>query len=64
MAKDKAPEKEQIKVTDKRIFTREGEIREEFQKDIKPVEPLLPRPKQPPGREPTRRPHSDRPDSA
>ena len=48
MAKDKAPEKEQIKVTDKRIFTPEGEIREEFQKDIKPVEPSFSRPATPP----------------
>jgi uncharacterized protein DUF1844 len=39
LAKDKSPQKEQIKVTDKRIFTPEGEIREEFRKDIKPVEP-------------------------
>ena len=39
MAKDKPPQKEQIKVTDKRIFTPEGEIRAEFQKDIKPAEP-------------------------
>ena len=39
MVKEKNPQKEQIKVTDKRIFTPEGEIREEFRKDIKPVEP-------------------------
>ena len=40
MAKDdKTPQKEQIKVTDKRIFTPEGDIREEFRRDIKPVEP-------------------------
>ena len=39
MPKDKQPQKEQIKVTDKRIFTPEGEIREEFREQIKPSEP-------------------------
>ena len=29
----------ELKVTDKRIFTPEGDIREEFRKDIRPVEP-------------------------
>ena len=48
MAKEKNPQKEQIKVTDKRIFTPEGEIREEFRKDIKPVEPSFARPSTPP----------------
>ena len=35
MPKEK-PQKEQIKVTDKRIFTPDGEIREEFREQIKP----------------------------
>lgn len=39
MPKDKAPHNEQIKVTDKRIFTPDGQIREEFRDEIKPVEP-------------------------
>lgn len=39
LPKEKSPQKEQIKVTDKRIFTPEGDIREEFRKDIRPVEP-------------------------
>jgi hypothetical protein len=39
LPKDKSPQKEQIKVTDKRIVTPEGEIREEFRQQIKPVEP-------------------------
>lgn len=39
MPKDKQPQKEQIKVTDKRIFTAEGEIREEFREQIKPAAP-------------------------
>ena len=33
-------EKPEIKVTDKRIFTAEGDIREEFRDDIKPSEPM------------------------
>ena len=38
MPKDKQPQKEQIKVTDKRIFTAEGDIREEFRDAIKPAD--------------------------
>ena len=48
MSKDKNPQKEQIKVTDKRIFTPEGDLREEFQKEIKPSEPSFTRPAAPP----------------
>ena len=33
------PAREQIKVTDRRIFTPEGEIREEFKNDISPSDP-------------------------
>jgi hypothetical protein len=36
---DKQPRKEQIKVTDRRIFTPDGEIREEFRDEIHPSEP-------------------------
>lgn len=39
MPNEKPPQKEQIKVTDKRMFTADGEIREEFRDDIKPVDP-------------------------
>jgi hypothetical protein len=39
LPKENSPQREQIKVTDKRIFTPDGEIREEFRNDIKPVEP-------------------------
>jgi hypothetical protein len=35
-----AREKPEIKVTDKRIFTAEGDIREEFRNDINPSEPM------------------------
>ena len=38
MAKEKQPQKEQIKVTDKRIFTADGDIREEFRAEIKPAD--------------------------
>jgi hypothetical protein len=47
LAKEKNPQKEQIKVTDKRIFTPEGEIREEFRQEIKPADPSLAREKAP-----------------
>jgi hypothetical protein len=36
--------KPEIKVTDKRIFTAEGEIREEFREDIKPGDPFAAKP--------------------
>jgi hypothetical protein len=42
------PTREQIKVTDKRIFTPEGDIREEFRSEIKPADPNAPRPTPPP----------------
>lgn len=36
MPKESQPQREHIKVTDKRIFTSEGEIREEFREQISP----------------------------
>ena len=51
MPKDSQPHKEQIKVTDKRIFTPEGEIREEFREQVRPSEPNFvpePPPEKPP----------------
>ena len=36
--------KSEIKVTDKRIFTAEGEIRDEFRQDIKPGDPFAAKP--------------------
>jgi len=44
---DKQARKE-LKVTDKRIFTPEGEIREEFQKDIQPAAAEAPKTEAPP----------------
>lgn len=41
MPNEKQPQKEQIKVTDKRIFTPEGELREEFRGHIRPSDPSL-----------------------
>jgi Domain of unknown function (DUF1844) len=39
--KDKQAQSEKIKVTDRRIFTPEGDIREEFRDEVTPVEPNL-----------------------
>ncbi len=70
MPNEKQPQKEQIKVTDKRIFTAEGEIREEFREQIKPAEPMSPdaqksapgaaEPKAQPQQPRTEHPHADR----
>lgn len=40
MPKEPQSQKEHIKVTDKRIFTPEGEIREEFRAEIRPSDPV------------------------
>jgi hypothetical protein len=40
--------KSEIKVTDKRIFTAEGEIREEFRQEIKAGDPFAAKPADPP----------------
>ena len=48
MPSDKEPPKDRIKVTDKRIFTPEGEIRDEFRGTITPVEPDLKPAERPP----------------
>ena len=44
--KDQKPK--ELKVTDKRIFTPEGDIREEFRGEIKPSEPQLGKPAEAP----------------
>ena len=46
-SKEKNPN-EPIKVTDKRIFTAEGEIREEYKKTVTPADPLKAPPPPPP----------------
>src|SRR6185369_3418153 len=47
-------DKKELKVTDKRIFTAEGEIREEFRNEIRPADPAqaAPPPPEPPIEEP------------
>jgi len=48
--------KSEIKVTDKRIFTAEGEIREEFRQDIKPGDPFAAKPEAPAPEKPVDKP--------
>ena len=55
MPKD-AREKPEIKVTDKRIFTAEGDIREEFRNDIKPGEPMSAKTPEPAPAKPAEKP--------
>jgi hypothetical protein len=52
LPKEKSTQKEQIKVTDKRIFTPEGDIREEFRADIKPSDPTIRKAEPPPAAAP------------
>jgi hypothetical protein len=47
--------KSEIKVTDKRIFTAEGEIREEFKEEIKPGDPFAAKPVEKPAEKPAAR---------
>jgi hypothetical protein len=51
-----AREKPEIKVTDKRIFTAEGDIREEFRDDIKPSEPVSAKGEEPAEPKPAEKP--------
>ena len=61
MPKD-AREKPEIKVTDKRIFTAEGDIREEFRNDITPSEPMSAKaPEAPPATPPAEKPPEPKP---
>jgi len=48
--------KPEIKVTDRRIFTAEGEIREEFRQDIKPGDPFAAKPAAPATEKPVDKP--------
>ena len=48
--------KSEIKVTDKRIFTAEGEIREEFRQDVTPVDPAVEKPAAAPASTETEKP--------
>ncbi len=46
MAEEKKPA-QSIKVTDRRLFTADGEIRDEFKNSVKPADPTQPRPEPP-----------------
>ena len=61
---DKQPRKEQIKVTDKRIFTPDGEIREEFRGEIHPSAPQPEPPRESAAPVPEPPPAPPQPDSA
>lgn len=50
----------ELKVTDKRIFTPEGDIREEFRSDIKPADPQIARPVERPVEKPPEKPAQER----
>jgi hypothetical protein len=50
----------ELKVTDKRIFTPEGEIREEFKQEINPAEPQAAKAPEPPPAEPAAKPEPPR----
>jgi len=56
--KDTKPK--ELKVTDKRIFTAEGDIREEFRSEIKPSDPQAARPVERPAETPPATPAADR----
>jgi Domain of unknown function (DUF1844) len=60
MQTPKDPKQKELKVTDKRIFTAEGDIREEFRSEIKPADPQAPRPPEPPAEPPAERPAAER----
>ena len=56
------PTPKELKVTDKRIFTPEGDIRQEFQNEIRPAEAQPPQPSEPPREQGSSEP--PKPDSA
>jgi Domain of unknown function (DUF1844) len=67
MTKNDKPK--ELKVTDKRIFTPEGDLREEFRDEIKPADPMAAKPaaeppaEKPPEKKPEKKeppPHEDR----
>ena len=58
MAEENKPA-QSIKVTDRRLFTADGEIREEFRDSVKPADPNQPRP-EPPKQTPPEPPKKER----
>jgi hypothetical protein len=66
LAEEKKPA-QSIKVTDKRLFTAEGEVREEFRETVKPADPAATRrepPPQPPPEPPRKERKAPEPDPA
>ena len=57
MPNEKQPK--ELKVTDKRIFTADGDIREEFQNEIRPAEPQAQQPKAAEQPQPTQEPPAE-----
>src|SRR5262245_22153979 len=57
MQTPKDPKPKELKVTDKRIFTPEGDIREEFRGEINPADPQAAKPAEP---QPAERPAQER----
>jgi hypothetical protein len=47
LPEEKKEPAQSIKVTDRRLFTADGEIREEFRESVKPSDPNAPRPEPP-----------------
>ena len=64
MPKETQQQKEHLKVTDKRIFTADGEIREEFRDQITPSDPSAARPMESPQEQKSEPKPSQRPDPA
>lgn len=58
MTKNDKPK--ELKVTDKRIFTPEGDLREEFRNEIKPADPMAPKPAEKPPETPAEKPAEKR----
>lgn len=52
----KTEKPKELKVTDKRIFTPEGDLREEFRNEIKPAEPQAAKPAERPAEPPPAKP--------
>ncbi|HXI14654.1 MAG TPA: DUF1844 domain-containing protein [Thermoanaerobaculia bacterium] len=62
MPRDRHPNDEKLKVTDRRMFTSEGEIKAEFRDQVNPVDPSVAAPPPPPVQTESRKP--DEPQAA
>ncbi len=61
MPTTKSDKPKELKVTDKRIFTPQGEIREEFREEIKPAAPQEAKPEPQPATKPVEKPVEPKP---